>query len=71
MERALELHDRLRLAFELRLDGAVRPIAHEPTDLEGAREVSDELPEAHSLHPAGEPKPHPYRSHAGIPPEVK
>jgi hypothetical protein len=71
VEGSLELSNRSRLAFQLRLHSSVRKVSHEPTHLEGAREVPDELAEVHSLHPAGEPEPYSDESHIRAPPDLK
>lgn len=70
-ERALQFPDRGRLAFELCKHAPVRTVLHEAPDSERTGPTPNELPEAHSLHPADEPEPHPDRGHAEIPPDLK
>jgi hypothetical protein len=71
VQSALQRPDCLGFPFELCFDRAVGMIADKPSDSERAGPISHELPEAHSLHPADEPEPNPYRRHARVTPDVK
>lgn len=63
VEHALQLSERVRLPFELRLNRSVRPVLDEPPDVQGVRTGPDELPEPDSLHLADEPESNPDSSH--------